>query len=288
MEIGNKKYLFVIHEAKLNGKCHVVFKVSTKEIKLSEKKMLKLPCGHHDGVRFDIDDGDSVSLIIGLEFNGNPTVVTKPGLPPDISYPTLVAFDLIYPTDDASNIPSSIVYVDTSSLNGIVNPSSIQTIKILDIYDGPVEYMGLQYLGTNVYQAKYKLPDTITNSYFKSTLYPNSKFKDRIIPITPQYTPFRYNIGSDITFVSRQPLYYNILPPNPVYLYMDELISRLFSKIDVILTNISITNNTCGAIYVYKSGRGGRDSYIMIERTGQFILTATQNKNQLSTVVIIY
>ena len=56
MEIGLKKYLFVIHKAKLNGKGHVVFKVSTKEIKLSDKKMLKLPCGHHDGVRFDIDD----------------------------------------------------------------------------------------------------------------------------------------------------------------------------------------------------------------------------------------
>ena len=56
MEIGNKKYLFVIDEAKLNNDDRVVFKVSTKEIKLSEKKMLKLPCGDHDGVRFDIDD----------------------------------------------------------------------------------------------------------------------------------------------------------------------------------------------------------------------------------------
>ena len=55
MEIGNHKYLFVIDEANLNGKGHVVFKVSTKEIELSEKKMFKLPCGHHDGVRFDID-----------------------------------------------------------------------------------------------------------------------------------------------------------------------------------------------------------------------------------------
>lgn len=55
MEIGNKKYLFVIHEAKLNRKRHIVFNVSTEEIKLSEKKMLKLPCGDHNGVRFDID-----------------------------------------------------------------------------------------------------------------------------------------------------------------------------------------------------------------------------------------
>jgi len=55
MEIGNNKYVFVIHKAKINGKGCVVFKVSTKEIKLSEKKLLKLPHGHHDGVRFDID-----------------------------------------------------------------------------------------------------------------------------------------------------------------------------------------------------------------------------------------
>jgi len=55
MEIGNKKYVFVIYEAKLNGKGRVVFKVSTKEIKSSDKKILELPHGHHCGVRFDID-----------------------------------------------------------------------------------------------------------------------------------------------------------------------------------------------------------------------------------------
>ena len=58
MEIGNHKYVFVIHKAKLNGKGHVVFKVSTEEIKLSNgtsKKMIQLPCGKYDDVRFDID-----------------------------------------------------------------------------------------------------------------------------------------------------------------------------------------------------------------------------------------
>ena len=60
MEIGSNKYLFVINQAKLNGKGCVVFKVSTKEIKSSDKKILKLPHGHHDGVRFDIDD-DSIN-----------------------------------------------------------------------------------------------------------------------------------------------------------------------------------------------------------------------------------
>ena len=55
MEIGLKRYLFVLNKARLNGKGHVVFKVSTEEIKSSYKKMLKLPRGHHDRVRFDID-----------------------------------------------------------------------------------------------------------------------------------------------------------------------------------------------------------------------------------------
>ena len=62
MEIGFKKYLFVLDKAKLNSKGHVVFKVSTEEIKLSEKKLLKLPRGHHDGVRFDIDSRNRITL----------------------------------------------------------------------------------------------------------------------------------------------------------------------------------------------------------------------------------
>jgi hypothetical protein len=71
MEIGNHKYVFVIYKAKLNRKCHVVFKVSTEEIKLSNgtsKKMIQLPCGKYDGVRFDIDYNKL--LCIGCLFGG--------------------------------------------------------------------------------------------------------------------------------------------------------------------------------------------------------------------------
>ena len=63
MEIDNHKYVFVIHKAKLS-KGRAVFEVSTEEIKLAEKKMLKLPCGHHDGVRLDIDSSTSTNLDI--------------------------------------------------------------------------------------------------------------------------------------------------------------------------------------------------------------------------------
>lgn len=58
MEIGNNNYAFVIYEAKINNKNQVVFTVSTQEIILSNstsKQSSKLPCGHHDNVRFDID-----------------------------------------------------------------------------------------------------------------------------------------------------------------------------------------------------------------------------------------
>ncbi len=67
MKIGNHKYVFVIHKANINCKGHIFFKVSTEEIKLSSgnsKKILKLPCGHHDGVRFDIDKTSCNSYIV--------------------------------------------------------------------------------------------------------------------------------------------------------------------------------------------------------------------------------
>jgi len=74
MKIGLKKYLFVLDKVKLNSKGHIVFKVSTKEIKLSEKKLLKLPCGHHDGVRFDIDpyDSNTVTPVTSCSYTSYP------------------------------------------------------------------------------------------------------------------------------------------------------------------------------------------------------------------------
>lgn len=56
MEIGKKKYIFVINEAKINRKGRVVFKVSTEEIKLSGGASKKIPQCMFCNVRFDIDD----------------------------------------------------------------------------------------------------------------------------------------------------------------------------------------------------------------------------------------
>jgi hypothetical protein len=60
MEDQHDNYAFVIHKAYLNASGHVVFTVSTKEIKLesnntSSKKLIKIPSGKFNNVRFDID-----------------------------------------------------------------------------------------------------------------------------------------------------------------------------------------------------------------------------------------
>jgi hypothetical protein len=58
METENSNYAFVIHKASLNSSGHVVFIVSTKEISLqnnTSKKLVQLPEGKCNHVRFDID-----------------------------------------------------------------------------------------------------------------------------------------------------------------------------------------------------------------------------------------
>jgi hypothetical protein len=60
MEHGNKKYVFVINDAKVNANGHVVFYVSSKHIDPNStnktiKKLKKIPQGKFQHARFDID-----------------------------------------------------------------------------------------------------------------------------------------------------------------------------------------------------------------------------------------
>jgi acyl carrier protein len=58
METENRNYAFVIHKASLNSCDKVVFTVSTEEISLrnnTSKKLVQLPLGKCNHVRFDID-----------------------------------------------------------------------------------------------------------------------------------------------------------------------------------------------------------------------------------------
>lgn len=138
MEIGNHKYLFVIDEAEVNGKGHVVFKVSTKEIKLSEKKMLKLPCGHHDGVRFDIDSSTFELLSDTLFFFGScPILIGADTI--DLNQVNLFIFNL-YSIDD----------LFSQSLSLFLNPASYW--KGLDPYYFNINNPN-SYDGTNGYGA---------------------------------------------------------------------------------------------------------------------------------------
>jgi hypothetical protein len=59
METENRVYAFVIHTVSLNSRDKVVFTVSTEEISLqnnTSKKLVQLPLGKCNHVRFDIDD----------------------------------------------------------------------------------------------------------------------------------------------------------------------------------------------------------------------------------------
>jgi hypothetical protein len=62
-------YAFVIHKACLNSHGQVVFTVSTKEISLqnnTSKKLVRIPCGKFNNVRFDIDGWDDYCRKLGI------------------------------------------------------------------------------------------------------------------------------------------------------------------------------------------------------------------------------
>jgi hypothetical protein len=62
-------YAFVIHKACLNSHGDVVFTVSTKEISPqnnTSKKLIQLPCGKFNNVRFDIDTYEKLGFMAGV------------------------------------------------------------------------------------------------------------------------------------------------------------------------------------------------------------------------------
>ena len=69
MQIGYKKYVFVLKKAEVNKNNKVVFYISTKEILVNNnnnnsekmKKLKKIPLGKYKNVRFDIDYGNSIA-----------------------------------------------------------------------------------------------------------------------------------------------------------------------------------------------------------------------------------
>jgi hypothetical protein len=148
MEIGNKKYIFVIESAtyKYNKKYNVVFHVSTKEIVKNNnkiKKLTELPINIKiKNVRFDIDDNASTtynnvtitttSEIPGSNLNIQFNYVTIIGSTnisnysfvcpsPPISYNGILCQ---YPTVTNTSI-SSLVFASTSYDN-YTNPNAIQ------------------------------------------------------------------------------------------------------------------------------------------------------------------
>jgi len=113
MEIGDNKYVFVLNKAKFikgheghkDYKDHVVFTISTKGFEFSNgasKKLLKLPLGKSDGVRFDIDPTP----------NNNMLTVTLNGQNPN----NTPSYIMIYNAESYSQIGFS---EDSWSSNGV-------------------------------------------------------------------------------------------------------------------------------------------------------------------------
>ena len=311
MEVGNKKYLFVLDKAKLNGKGHVVFKVSTEGIKLSEKKMLKLPCGHHDGARFDIDATPippSSSIVLGTplglasswpvcfcwgdntcpDFSNGPNNKTDSWTSYGYSTIPWTIFGL---GADLSNINVGagylFVYMKEGGLNCEYKPYNDQGPAQLVTVCSASQINALNNSNASIggSLSKYIL-NSLSTGQTQKQLLPNLIFDEQIYYIEP--TPLNF------TSIPQIPLLAISSPGIPIAV----LTSCLSSTIYVSLTNISITNNTCGAIY-YPVGQYAEYPFIYIHHSGSFTFNATQpfyenvNENvcyletQLSTIVYI-
>jgi hypothetical protein len=109
----DRNFAFVIHKAYLNKSGHIVFTVSTKEIKvennnISSKKLIKIPRGKFNNMRFDIDAAS----------NGDGIVFNKS----NCGYPKVRVYDPKQnknPSFCSDNISNSIVGLSSSDLNTI-------------------------------------------------------------------------------------------------------------------------------------------------------------------------
>jgi len=139
MEIGNDKYVFVIDEAEINSKGRIVFKVSTKEIELKKgtsKELLKLLCGHHDGVRFDIDSSTFLEPFETFFFFGScPILIGADTI--DLNQVNLFIFNL-YSLDDLFSQTLSLFLNPASYFQGL-NPYYFN-INNPNSYDGSNGY----------------------------------------------------------------------------------------------------------------------------------------------------
>lgn len=172
MKIGNNNYLFVIHKAKFDGKDRVVFKVSTNEIKLSEKKMLKLPCGHHDGARFDIDSGQS-TLAYTVNTSKNDQSFIEIGISAALTMtvpPFEALFYLYFDNVQDTNLSSNtnvIITVGSKQFNFTVIPSP--------------SIGNLVFLKNNNFQNSNIYPQVNASDFIQSLL---TLVKDQNIPKT--------------------------------------------------------------------------------------------------------
>ena len=132
METENRNYAFVIHNASLNSCDKVVFTVSTKEISLqnnTSKKLVQLPEGKCNHVRFDIDASDDITSrvkkVIAEELGVSEEKVTYGALiKEDLGADSLYIVELINALEDEFGIEISdeeAEKLENASVSGVIN-----------------------------------------------------------------------------------------------------------------------------------------------------------------------
>lgn len=321
MKIGNNKYLFVIDKARLNKKGHVVFKVSTKDIKLSEKKMLKIPCGDHDRVRFDIDGEkipamNSVTLgeSLGLK-NSWPccslfSISIDYGYKNWQSYPyysTPIMIQGLGADGSAVSVGTGYLFVYMNFTNCDTNigddqgPAQIVTLSAvsqINFLNNPNNTIGTplsQYIINSINSYNNLFPSTppiapITLSTPWSTVkgslnknYPKLIIDEELIFINPTPLTFTTSLLS-FSLIGLPSVNGKSVVPIAV------LITYLSSTISLSLINYNITNNNCNATLVTTDTQSSFNPYIIVNpgnSGGSFTFNATQPFFQNSTIIYL-
>jgi hypothetical protein len=158
MEIGNKKYVFVIESAtyKDNKKYNVVFHVSTKEIIKNNnklKKLTELPINIKiKNVRFDIDDNTSITY-------NNVTISSTSEIPGSNNANIQLNYVTIIGSTNISNY-SFVCPSPLDSYNGLLcQYQTVTNISISSLVFSSTSYDGFQSTDPNATYFKFQGQD---------------------------------------------------------------------------------------------------------------------------------
>jgi hypothetical protein len=169
MEFGNHKYAFIINSACINSSGNVVFNVSTKKIQLqnnSSQKLIQLPIGDFNNIRFDIDDW-VFDLMYDTMIAPLYIVIIFP--PTNEDYVFIDIPVSMFSGDNDNSILSRVKYIefDSNSARFYINvDSSAKDDKITQFQCNPDIYNNSDYINIVNRIKEGVVSDEDNNSYY--------------------------------------------------------------------------------------------------------------------------